>query len=264
MQPGRKIIMLDVESIETAIKQAIEKFAAKTAVPILVEINSETVDQVGTGTLFSHQDRLFLVTARHIFDDIDPRTIVIPSTDTTELASIGSLDLLRPDQEQIDVAVVELKHPPTIKRAKASWNILTVDDTAQASFDGVFALSGYPSERLRRDGGLLGGSLITVYTDRIVEIPSEATAPVHRDVDLFFTYDSKLVKSDGEILSAPNLRGCSGASIWQYIKSEDAGLWTAQKSLRIIGVQSAYRKGKYFRGIAWHYVLEIFKKLDLV
>ncbi len=62
------------------IMKAVERFCANVTVPVLHEVSTDVVDQVGTGTLFKHNGRLLLITARHIFDEISPEVLVLPST----------------------------------------------------------------------------------------------------------------------------------------------------------------------------------------
>ncbi|PVE22710.1 hypothetical protein DC522_19395 [Microvirga sp. KLBC 81] len=111
---------------DLAIMRAVERFAATVTIPVLHEPKRDLVDQVGTGTLFDHGGRLLLITARHIFDEINPEDLVIPSTQSRELHGIGPYELHRADNKDIDIAIVELRHPPTIERARAGWRVLTL------------------------------------------------------------------------------------------------------------------------------------------
>jgi hypothetical protein len=109
---------------DTQIGLAIERFASKVTVPVLHEVSDDVVDQKGKGTLFDHDGRLFLITAGHIFDEVDPESLVIPSMNTTALFGIGPYELARADRPEVDIAVVELRHPPTIERARSGWRVL--------------------------------------------------------------------------------------------------------------------------------------------
>ena len=100
------------------IMRAVERFAGTVTVPVLHEYKPDEVDQVGTGTLFDVEGRLLFVTAGHLFDEIKAENLVIPSTKTKALHGIGPYELIRADVDEIDIAVVELKHPPAIARAR--------------------------------------------------------------------------------------------------------------------------------------------------
>ncbi len=243
---------------------AIERFAATVTVPLLFERpDSCEVDQVGTGTLFDHEGKLLLVTAQHLFDDFRAELLVIPSTGTTELHGIGSYGLFRARPNDIDVAVLHLRHQPTIARVRASWRVLRLANSGTASRQGLFVLTGYPSERVTRKGGLLGGSLLSVYTERLEEVPAGAKEPVHGDLDLFFSYEKELLDLQNQSVTAPHLGGCSGASVWEYREPPGNEFWLPERCLAIVGVQSDFfQKGEYFRAKSWAYVADMIRRLS--
>jgi hypothetical protein len=247
--------------IPVEVMKAVERFTALVTVPVLYD-DPKILDQVGTGTLFGADNRLFLVTAAHLFEKADPARFSIPSLNTTEVHTLGKYNLLRAKDELIDIAVLELLEPATIERARASWRVLALENTAPASPEGVFALCGYPSERAKRIGGLIGGSLITSYTVRLPKPPDHAEQPVHLNLDMFFHYDKEAVDTEGRTVATPDLGGCSGASVWEYREPPNMTFWTPEQCLKIVGVQSAFRKGDYFRAKSWAAVLEIMRQAD--
>jgi hypothetical protein len=244
------------------IMRAVERFAGTVTVPVLHEHKPDQVDQIGTGTLFDVEGRLLFVTAGHIFDEINPQDMVIPSTKTKELHGIGPYELFRPDIEDIDIAVIELKHAPAIERARDGWRVLSLADTAEPSEEGHFILAGYPSERGTRVGGLLGGSLLTLHTERLAQLPRSVVTSASSDLDLFFRYEQEAETIDGKTMAVPKLPGCSGASMWEYREPPDMRFWNAEQCLHIVGVQSSYfdKKG-YFRVKRWSYVRAMIDKL---
>jgi hypothetical protein len=240
---------------------AVERFAATVCVPILFDIGPELVDQIGTGTLFDHEGRLLLVTARHLFDDYKPEDLVIPSSNTTALHGIGPYHLYRADVPTIDLAIIELKHPPSIERAQSSWSVLSLDNIGAASDTGHFVMAGYPSIKSKRVGGMLGSTLVSLHTGRLETVPEKAEQPVHPDLDLFFHYETMGETISGDTQAVPTLRGCSGASVWEYREPENMIFWTPEQCLRIVGVQSAYKPSAgYFRAKSWKYVLSMLER----
>lgn len=244
------------------IMRAVERFCAAVALPVLHEPIPDVVDQVGTGTLFDVDGRLLLITAGHIFDQIKPEDLVIPSTKTTTLHGIGPYHLYRADIEEIDIAIVELRHPPSIERARDGWHVLTLANIAEPSIDGHFILTGYPSERVKRKGGLLGGSFLALHTQRLAEPPPGVQKPAASDLDLFFKYGQEAEALDGSRVAVPKLPGCSGAPVWEYAEPEGMRFWSAAQCLRVVGIQSSYidRKG-FFRVKRWEYVRAMIAKL---
>lgn len=57
---------------------AVEEFCFKATVPILYGMEDGSADQFGTGTLFDIKDRVFLVTAAHVFEEGDLKNFSIP------------------------------------------------------------------------------------------------------------------------------------------------------------------------------------------
>ena len=247
---------------DAEIMRAVARYAATVTVPVLQEHAPDEVDQVGTATLLDHGGRLMLVTAGHIFDKIRAEDLIIPSRDTTELHGIGPYYLHRPNNPDIDLAIVELRHPPSIERARASWTILNASRASVASNDGWFVLTGYPSERSKRAGGLLGSSLLCLHSRRLSDVPEAAKQPVHPDLDLFFRYEEKAEVLDGSTATVPHLGGCSGGPIWEYREPNDMKFWTADQCLRLVGIQSTLNIDlKYFRAKSWSYVSAMVGKL---
>lgn len=250
--------------LERQIMDAVQRFAAALTIPILSEVRPDVVDQIGTGTLFDHEGRLLLITARHLFDDYAPENLVIPSKNATALHGIGPYQLYRASVSDIDLAIIELKHEPTIARARASWSVLTLDNIGVASSAGNFVLAGYPSEKNTRVGGMLGGTLLSLFTTRLEEVPTDAQQPVAADLDLFFHYGPTGETVAGETQNIPALPGCSGASIWEYTVPQGVTFWTPDQCLKIIGVQSSYKPSSgYFRAKSWAYVRYMLDQLDL-
>ena len=252
-------MMID-EDVE--ILRAVERYAATVTVPILHEYAHDKVDQVGTATLFDHNGRLMLVTAGHIFDDIKAEDLVTPSRNTTALHGIGPYHLHRPDNPDIDLAIVELRHSPSIERARASWTVLDMARTSAASAEGWFVLTGYPSVKSKHVGGLLGSTLLSLHSWRLPDTPAEATQPVHLDLDLFFRFEDEVDVLDGSTGTVPHLGGCSGGPIWEYREPTGMVFWTVEQCLRLVGVQSAFKpSSNYFRAKSWTYVRSMIEKL---
>lgn len=253
--------------LEKEVRDALGAFMASVTVPILYDHETIGTGQVGTGTLFALNDRLFLVTAAHLFDDLDQEKLgrfSIPSRHTTQLWSLGPYNLLKPKQTEFDVTVLELHDAATIERARASWRILNLTNIAVALPSGLFILCGFPEARERyiEGGDVITGDRLTVFTARI-PVPDTAEKPVHAALDLFFAYDAQAIDAvtRKEIPALP-LQGCSGASIWQYSEPTAGSLWLAERCLKIVAVQSAYRPGQYFRAKSWAAVLEIMRQAD--
>jgi hypothetical protein len=255
--------MLDIKQDE---KLALEQFLLNATPPILYDHGEKGIDQIGTGTLFRICGRHFLVTARHLFYDnaitYDPARIAFPETPRGITPyTFGRSNVYYPDNESIDVVVLELLQQEAVERLSSGWQFLCEGNIGVASSCGTFVLAGYPSSQLVKRGDKLGGTLLSLYTERMADLPAEAKPDPDPRIDMFFHLDEEATKLDGSMAKVPKLPGVSGASIWEASPISSA-IWTPQGFLKIVGVQSAYRPGKYIRAINWLGVAEIFRKID--
>lgn len=244
---------------------AIERFALNVTMPILIDING-TAQLLATGTLFEIEGRVFVITARHIFDDVpDLTTLAYPANPIKGgLHTLGSFEILKPKEEHIDVAAIELKSPETISNLRAGWKFLSLSNVASASpetADRAFFLSGYPASLAKISDSLVKGAFTTAYTQRIPVIPKEAKAPVSPDLDIFFDYGHDATSLSGNPVTTPELPGTSGASVWE-LKPVLDGVWTPEAATRVVGIQSSYIHSKYFRAKNWLAVAKVLEMAD--
>lgn len=213
--------MAELSEHEQSVRRALEKFTATVTVPVLYD-GPHGVDQVGTGTLFTLVGRYFLVTAGHLFERCDPGRFSIPKGRiNADLHSLGPLRLWQAKEPEFDIAILELQDEFTLSYVKTGWRVIELENIGPASpIAGEFVLCGYPSARAWRSDEAIGGSLLTVFTQRMPNIPKEAERPVHPALDLFFFYGIEAPTLDGKIAPTPHLRGASGASVWEYHEPE--------------------------------------------
>lgn len=233
---------------------AIEQFALNVTVPLLYEVG-DTAHLWASGTLFGVADSVFIITARHIFDKLPDLTrLVYPESPIGGgLRTLGSYNILKPKQEFVDVAAIELKSPETIARIRANWQLLTLENVASpsgAQAAGTFFLAGYPGSASSSDARWVRTPIITAFTKRMPYVPPEAEKPVDPRLDLFFEYGFDGTSLTGKIVKTPELPGTSGASVWE-VRPVLNGLWTVEKATRVVGVQSGYIHGNYFRAKSW-------------
>lgn len=252
---------MQVTAIETT---AIERFALHVTVPIFLEVG-DSGGLLATGTLFKVARRSFLITARHVFDNVSDLTRLAYPEDPIrgDLFTFGALNLLKPNEEHLDVAVVELKSVETITRLETNWQFLSLQNVAAASTvtgDGAFFVSGYPASLTSTESGWTKGKLVTAYTQRLPMPPAEAAPPVFPDLDLFFDYGLDATSVNGEAVKTPELPGVSGASIWELRPA--SGIWTPETATRVVGIQSAFVHSKYIRAKSWWAVAKVLEQAD--
>jgi len=252
-----------INPVPSSEADAIQRFAIKSTVPLLRQSHEGPVPH-GTGTLLSLVDRYFLITARHIFDDMDPLHMVYPESPEVahHIFTLGLANVYQPEDPRFDVAVIEILDARTIDRLQSRWQFLYPRNIARPSNDGTFFLSGYPSSLTRKGTNWLTGKLLTIYTSRLLEIPENAYKPVDSSLYLFFDYDESAHNLHGLAVKAPELLGASGGSIWEYDRYGARDVWTPENTTKIVGVQSTYRPKEYFRAISWQVVAACLRRID--
>ena len=252
---------MQLTAIET---DAIERFALSVTVPIFLEVGDSS-GLLATGTLFKVDGRSFLITARHVFDNLPDLTrLAYPENPIRGgLFTFGSFTVLKPIEEHIDVAAVELKNAEMIAKLEANWQFLSLDNVAAPTMvtgDGAFFVSGYPASLTKTEAGWTRGKLATAYTQRLPTPPANAEPPVIAELDLFFDYGHDATSVTGQPVKTPELPGVSGASVWELRSAP--GVWTPETATRVIGIQTAYVHSKYFRAKNWWAVAKVLEQAD--
>lgn len=253
---------MQMTAIEAA---AIERFVLNVTVPIFLEVG-DSGGLLATGTLFKIDGRSFLITARHIVNDVTDLTcLAYPENPTRgELFTFGSFTILKPNEEHIDVAAVEFKSPETIARLEANWQFLSLENVAAPSWvtsDGAFFVSGYPESLTKLESGWTTGKLATAYTQRLPTPPAEAKLPAFPELDLFFDYGHDATSVTGQPMKTPEMPGVSGASVWELRPA--SGVWAPENATRVVGIQSAYLHSKYLRAKNWWAVAKVLEQADV-
>jgi hypothetical protein len=92
-------------------RQAIEQLLVNVTPPIIVQ-DKDRFGIVGTATLFTIQERPFLITAGHLIVDYSVnRWAYSEHPGGGPIHTLGALNHYRPNNEQYDVAVVEILDP---------------------------------------------------------------------------------------------------------------------------------------------------------
>ena len=251
----------------------VSRYVVEVTIPLLAD-NPKLDEQgpivLGTGTLFAHGGRHFIVTAAHILkkdqqdpasEDIDLEAIAFPSgrSDATML-TLGSFVVHRPEStSHIDVVVLELKDEESIAALKTGWRFLGFGAVADFPFNARFILSGFPLEGASWDGNNVGQNFLMLSTDPLHYIP-EVDYP-EPSVDRFFYLERQGQMLDGTLRDIPRLQGLSGASLWAY--SEPDGFWSPSAALKVVAVQSSAKHGDWIRSVDWAAVRYIFNKPEL-
>jgi len=66
---------------------------------------------------------------------------------------------------------------------------------------------------------------------------------------------------DKIVIAEQDLKGISGCSLWAF-EDIQSTFWSAEKCLKVIGIQSGVMEAEYLKGTKWVYMIEMFKHID--
>jgi hypothetical protein len=237
---------------------------------------------LGTGTLFEHEDRYFIVTADHIFrvNEDDPRSPLIDMTTVgvptdprpagagaASIVTLGNHHLYRlAPPVLIDVIVVELLDPQTIATLKAGWSFLPFSQAEDVvATDDRFVITGFMAQGLRfdKDTNRVGQALLNLETDYLHYTP-QVVDPVPQ-FDMFFYLQAGMTNVDGTQRTVTTLKGLSGGPIWAVRDIAKNDLWIPSKAMKIVAIQSSELQSqeKWSRGFRWSAVQQILRQPDV-
>ncbi|WP_145978870.1 hypothetical protein [Pseudomonas mosselii] len=253
---------IDLSKVEADI---VHRFVMSVTIPILHELG-DAAALLATGTLFKIAGRSFIITARHVFDEVSDLTLLAYPENPLKgsLHTFGDMAIYKPKEEHIDVAVIELLDPETLRRLHAGWQFLELKNVGIPSKnldDGSVFVGGYPQSLTDLQDGWTTGAFLTAYTQRIPDTPSGALEPVCEDLDMFFDYGHLAHTLTGEPITTPVLKGVSGGSIWEMVEPTST-VWSPDQNVRVIGVQSSFRHSDFIRAKNWWAVAAVLEEVD--
>ncbi len=243
------------------LEQAIVQYAIQASVPILeVADDLAGTKHCGTGFFYEHDSRLFLITARHVFDKCDQESLAVPKKPTdTHLTTLGAHCINFPDDELLDVAVVEIQETELAKELSDGWYVLSRADIADFDPLADYFILGFPVQAMRSTGKGFAGKPQPIFMSVSDGKPTKSLGPAYTNVDMFF--DEKNSLSGFEKNRPKDLHGISGSAIWKMVELDSSELWAPRKALKIVGVQCECRNKDYIRGKQWQWIEGIINRL---
>jgi hypothetical protein len=231
----------------------------ESTVPIVSE-KDDKFRQHGTGTLLSIAQRLFLVTAAHVFRQARSNSLALHLPNQAGDAWLRIfLDFrcLRADgfDDSIDLAISEMDEDSiAFLQSYKSVKLLDLDTTLTFT-DDVYCVCGFPSELAAIDPSGASPSKITKLFG-LTALYKGSTSLVAYDSRYNILLDAeksnavKLIDGCADLPS--NFKGISGCSIWKTnLAVVGRAKWTPANA-RIVAVQtSEYESAKAIKGTSW-------------
>ncbi|WP_297901818.1 hypothetical protein [Metallibacterium sp.] len=233
---------------------AIRDYILKRTIPILYNVPDRGVLPNGTGTLLRVEDRIFVITACHVFDEgrnfAEFSYPIHPSNGG--ISTFGSYALMRPTDGLIDIAIAELTDAQTKKSLSANWQFCTLSDVCTPPPEGSFIIAGYPESMIAVTDTRLISNAVMVKTERS-SAPTNLELPARAEFELFLKFGRKATSQSGSEIYTPRMKGVSGASVWVVVESASI-TWSPASLLRVVGVLWSVDKLRFMRATDWRAV----------
>src|SRR5258708_2933918 len=181
-------------------RQAIDMFLGAVTYPV-IWTDGDRLETLGSGVLFQHGERHFLLTARHLFDEYDGKT----HTEFPYEGLVGPIDLKTVTPRKLgkkfvhttsgrkaisrDIVAIELLDETFVKTIKRTWQFISVANFALPDRTSLHFVAGFPKIRERKFGEQIGASFMSLTTQRLSTVPSGVKGYDAR-YDVMLDYDS--------------------------------------------------------------------------
>lgn len=269
---------MDIDTItQRARETAIIQYVRKSILPIIGYFdNNETGERRagihGTGTLFKFLDKYFLVTAAHVLEPIDElyeKNIGIPvSKKKPDVITLHDCERYLSNDETMrnkyDFGIIKLSDKLG-KELEQNYHFLNEKNVSFKNYNRMkIIISGYPECWTSFDNkeSILYSKPFNFMSRRIIPTKTYDNYDPNAHILAEYTENYYIEGDVGRYVPAEQeLGGISGSSMWT-IEDNQLGIWSPEKNLKVIGIQSAIMKNEYIKGTKWIYMAEAFKCID--
>jgi hypothetical protein len=240
-------------------------FINRSVIPIVtMPIEEQRAGTVGTGSIFKLNDKYFLISASHVFDNFDKYSdsvgIPIGHYDA-EIFNLGQSKFYtikdEAQKKKYDIIIIEIPSELGVN-IESNYNILNeYNITTSFLTTQELLVTGYPF--LFSNEGIENRVYANPFRLSTVFRKPEGDEGEEFDPEAHFLLDYEQVSLNG---APQELRGVSGSPVWAY-NPEATGIWTPEKNLKTIGITLAIQKDQYIIAVYWDYVINMFKDIDL-
>jgi hypothetical protein len=211
---------------------------------------------MGTGTFFRLENQLWLVTAAHVIEtERDLKELAVPMKSAEKFLTLGNCTLYRPNNLNLDVAIVQIQDKDFEEHLSQSWRVL--DESNITRFDSnvsMYVIAGYPRETLQKTRMNWRESFTRIYANPFPGGARDADRPMFRLV-----YAKTVENTKGSVSDTPHLGGISGASVWA-LTNRNHDLWAVDKICKVVAVQVSFKHSEYISAEWWTLVREVIKR----
>ncbi len=233
------------------VRQNIEK----RIIPIIQVVNEKCAAVLGTGFLIKYHETTYLYTARHVLEENKNDKyceIAVPLVGPQKgIITLPAAPYLSKNQESdADIGIVPLIFDNEYKEwVGAYWETFSLASflIEEELFEKKYLICGYPRSMQKEtepdpniEIGIIG-FLTSIFSGELSSV--EGFNP---EIDVVLNYREE-INIKGKPEKIPDLNGISGSPILCLIK-HDSIVWSADKCLKIFGLEKAVKPNLYIKG----------------
>jgi hypothetical protein len=225
----------------------------------------------GTGTLFKFIGKYFFITAAHILTEMEGYDDFIDiSIGKNNIEILTFKDCIKyfPNDNKLrdiyDIGIIQLSESLG-KLLEHNYTFLNEQNIQfRISRKTNIYISGFPYSwgRFDKDKNIVRGKPFRLMSK--YKTPSKNYDEYDPKAHILVEY-SNIYYSFGNkntpVKVEQNLGGISGSSMWAF-EDKQTIIWSAEKCLKVIGIQSGVMNSEYIKGTKWVYMIEAFKHID--
>jgi hypothetical protein len=252
------------------------EYVENSILPILVDYDDKTTGERkagihGTGTLFKFVDKYFFITAAHVLTEMDGYDdfIGIPmGKNNIQVLTFQDCIKYFPNDDKLrniyDIGIIQLSENIG-KLLEHNYTFLNEQNIQfRIRRETNVYISGFPYSwgKFDKDKNIVLGKPFRLMSK--YKTPSKIYDNFNPKIHILIEYADMYYSEGNEnkpIKAEQDLRGISGSSLWAF-KDTQSTIWSAEKCLKVVGIQSHVMEAEYIKGTKWIYLIEAFRHID--
>lgn len=209
----------------------------------MIAKNGGKPSMLGSGTFVQVGGRIFVATAKHLFEDIEGDELIALYWGEGDQRDGADREVIACD-ERLDLAVIAT--PDDMPACGVSLGNLDV--TCPCTANDLFVVSGIPGEKFSTDDATKT-MIVGHWALGLVGLPEEAwpshiEEPSSNDVDMLMNYSERFaLDAQGEPMRRIDPHGLSGGGVWS-VPEQNGGVWSPTTA-KLASVQWSMEIGKW-------------------
>jgi len=255
---------------------AIREFVENSIVPIIVDYDDSKTGErkvgiLGTGTLFKFLDKYFLISAAHVLTETEGYDdyIAIPAgKEKSQGLTFKNCTRYFPKDEKqrdiFDIGIIALNNDLG-KQIELNYRFLNEQNiNFKIKQECNIYISGFPYKWGKFDeiNNVLHGNPFRLMSK--IKTHRRGYDKYDPKSHILVEYSEMYYSGGNEdklVVAEQELGGISGSSMWSFDDNQ-LSVWSAEKCLKVIGIQSSLMKAEYIKGTKWAYMIDAFKHID--